>query len=161
VSGFEIERAGAEAIEELEPLWNALREHHGPQMPMFGEVRDREGSWRKRRPHYEQLLAKPGSFALIARRDGRAVGYAIVELDHDGSTSWTVEKGALLETISVLPEERGTGVGGALLERVRAELEGTGAEILVLSVVAVNAGAIRFYERHGFTPAFIEMAQRL
>ena len=31
----------------------------------------------------------------------------------------------------------------------------------MLSVVAVNAGAIRFYERHGFTPAFIEMAQRL
>ena len=83
MSGFEIERAGAEAIEELEPLWNALREHHGPQTPMFGEVRDREGSWRKRRPHYEQLLAKPGSFALIARRDGRAVGYAMVELDHD------------------------------------------------------------------------------
>lgn len=156
-----IERAGAEAIEELEPLWNALREHHGPQMPMFGEPRGREESWRRRRAHYERLLGKPGNFVLIARREGHAVGYALVEMNDEGSTSWALEKGATLETISVLPDERGSGVGAALVARVRAELEGTGAEILMLSVVTANADAIRFYERHGFTPAFTEMAQRL
>lgn len=157
-----IERAGAEAIDEVEPLWEALRTHQGPMLPVaLGEPRDPESSWELRRRHYAKLLAEPQAFLLIARRDGRAVGYAMVNVVEHASHNWPVEHAAMVETLSVLPGERGGGIGGALMDRVRAEITGTGATHLMLGVVAGNDRAMRFYERHGFTPAFIEMAQRL
>jgi ribosomal protein S18 acetylase RimI-like enzyme len=44
-----------------------------------------------------------------------------------------------------------------VLERVRE----AGATHLGLTAVATNDGALRFYRRHGFAPAFVEMVARL
>jgi ribosomal protein S18 acetylase RimI-like enzyme len=137
-------------LDLLEPLWNALRERHAAVVPELGPPRPREESWRRRRKQYERWLSGRDGFALIARRAGSPIGYAMVRL-RLGSPTWPLsERAGELETLSVLPEERGRGVGSALLAAVRGELVQRGATELSLHVVAASRDAIRFYERHGF-----------
>jgi ribosomal protein S18 acetylase RimI-like enzyme len=158
---IELVRAAAERIGELEPLWEALVEQHGEVAPRsFGPRRTAADSWTRRRAFYERALAEDGAFVILALRDGRPVGYAMVTPSRPSYT-WQIERGASLETLAVLPEERGRGVGTALVERVREELSAAGATHLGLTVVATNGDAIRFYRRHGFEDAFLELLARI
>ena len=61
---------------------------------------------------------------------------------------------AELLSLSVAPDERGNGVGGALLDAVEAGLAARGLDQYVIGVDTVNAGAQRFYERRGFRDGF-------
>lgn len=143
----EISRHGPEMVDELRPLWLALVAHHGAVAPDMGPVRDDEDAWARRRDHYERQLAKPGAFVLVARDEGRAVGYALVAPE-EGSATWPVPW-LEIDSLSLLPEARGQGLGRALLERVQAEAPD--AE-LRLYVVSANEDARRFYAREGFEP---------
>lgn len=139
-------------IELVEPLWNALREHHTALAPTLDSPRPREESWARRRAQYETWLAEPGSFILIAEQAGTLVGYAMVRLRSASPTWSSSERAGEIETLSVLPEARGQGVGTALLDAVRERLEPLGLGELSLHVIAGNDDATRFYERHGFSP---------
>ena len=78
-----IVRAGAERIDDLRPLWEALSRHHGevaPELAAIGERRRLEDSWAVRRALYEGLFAEPGTFVLIAELGSSPVGYALVHL---------------------------------------------------------------------------------
>jgi L-amino acid N-acyltransferase YncA len=44
--------------------------------------------------------------------------------------------------------------GGALLDRINAELEAAGIADVVVGAFAANAGALRLYERRGFRPTW-------
>jgi ribosomal protein S18 acetylase RimI-like enzyme len=146
----EIRKIGASELDLLEPLWNALREHHSSVTPELGAPRSRRESWLRRRGEYEGWLADEGAFVLLARRRGEGVGYAMVHV-RDGSPTWPLsERAGEIETLSVLPSERGGGTGTALLEAVRSELGARGIAELSLHVMPNNRDAIRFYERHGF-----------
>ena len=144
---IEIGRHGPEAIDELRPLWLAMVHHHAAVTPDLGPVRDDEDSWARRRAHYERQLALPGAFVLVARLDGAAVGYALVTLE-EGSPTWAEPPDwAEIDSLSLLPEARGRGVGRRLIERAQAEV---GDRELRLFVMRGNADARRFYEREGF-----------
>ena len=52
----------------------------------------------------------------------------------------------------VAPEFRGTGVGGALLERCIAWARSIGAAEVRLGVTLADSPAYRLYVRHGFLP---------
>ncbi len=146
----DIRRIALEELDSIEPMWSALREHHSSITPDLGEPRSRTESWLLRRCQYEQWLASPGAFVLIAERRGEPVGYAMVRL-REGSPTWPLsEKAGEIETLSVLPGERGLGTGTALLETVRRELDELGINELSLHAMPTNVEAIRFYERHGF-----------
>ena len=57
----------------------------------------------------------------------------------------------MLFSMWVAPEARRSGVGAALVDAVDAWGGAWGAERVVLWVIATNEGAMRFYERIGFT----------
>lgn len=152
-----IRRLSLAELDRLEPLWSALRLHHATVASGFGPPRERADSWLRRRTEYERWLAEPGAFALVAERSREALGYAMVHMRR-GSPTWPLsEPSAELETLSVLPGERGGGIGTALLDAVRAELAASGIAALSLLVVAGNDEARDFYERHGFDTAAIWM----
>ncbi|MCW2985060.1 MAG: GCN5-related N-acetyltransferase [Conexibacter sp.] len=156
--GIEITRGRDELLDEVRPLWLALRTHHGEIAPGMGPVRDDEGTWARRRAQYEGWLADARCFLLLARRDGRAIAYAFVRPDAFTSVTWDDEGTRLdLETLSVLPEARGTGLGARLIALVRDEVERGGYDGLTLTAVATNRDALRFYEREGFTPQFVTL----
>lgn len=148
---MKIARVGPEGLEELRPLWLALRDHHGRVMPQLGPVRDDEDSWRQRRADYERWLAEPGAFLLVAREERRALGYALVRPSDEVSATWPRGgRTALLESLVVAPDARGAGLGSALLSSVRDECTRRGYEMLTVGAVTGNREAIRFYEREGF-----------
>jgi ribosomal protein S18 acetylase RimI-like enzyme len=152
VPSCEIRRIDASELDLIEPLWNALREHHSSVTPDLGPPRSREESWERRRRQYEQWLSEPEAFLLVAERAGERVGYSMVHV-REGSPTWPIsERAGEIETLLVLPRERGQGTGTALLEAVRTELDGRGVTEVSLHVMATNNDAIRFYERHGFSP---------
>jgi ribosomal protein S18 acetylase RimI-like enzyme len=151
----EIVRAGAERIPDLQPLWESLSRHHAevaPELAVLGEVRAEADSWAVRRGLYEEWLEDPAAFVLIAESQGEPVGYAVVQVRGPEETWATGDRVAQLETLAVLPGHRGKGIGTALVERMHEELRRLGASHFVVSVIASNADAIRFYERLGLLP---------
>ena len=95
---------------------------------------------------YMRALARSAKTATwIAEDDGRIAGFAIAE--------WSEEAGqtaAYIQTLEVLPDARGQGVGGELLGRIEGSARAAGADLIWLHVDAQNAGAIRLYEGRGF-----------
>lgn len=149
----EIARAGAERVDELEPLWLALHRHHR-DVAAQPVVADDAVSWARRRAWYLDMLAGGEDLLLIAEREGRPVGYAFLHLHHGPDDTWPVDgRWGELVSLSVLPEERGAGIGTRLLDAVDAELESRGVRDLQVAVMAGNAEALRLYERRGLLPA--------
>ena len=145
-------------LDDVEPLWNALQEHHSEIVPSLGGVapgREPADAWRRRRAMYESWLEQRGTFLLIAEKCGHPVGYAFVTI-RPGYAAWeTDERLAELATLSVLPEHRRKGIGAALLHAVWAHLASLGVSDLVITAALANHDVHRFYENHGFSPGFV------
>ena len=153
--GVSIAFGGAADIELLRPFWLALHRIHQEADPQLAPHVSDETSWSRRRALYEHCLESPDAFLLLVRRDGDPVGYAMVAVEPDGdvlwSDTWEVgDKVAELETMYLVPEERGHGLGGLVLDAVEAELESRGIRDLAIGAVPGNSGALRFYERRGY-----------
>lgn len=149
-----IVRAGAERVDDLEPLWGALQEHHAELAPTLEGARARpaDEAWELRRRKYLTALADPDAFVMIAEWSERAVGYALVSLG-EGPSGWDLgERVADVETLSVLPEARGQGVGTRLMDAVEAELSRLGIGAVRVLVITANEEAVHFYERRGIVP---------
>lgn len=144
-----IEELPAAAIEEVEPLWSALREHHAAAAPEYGPPRSREASWAIRSTQYAGWL-EAGGFVLVARAEERGiVGYAFVRIAGPGPI-WTSDASGELATLSVLPEARGLGVGRALIAAVREQLAARDLDSMSIMVLNANYDGMRFYQREGF-----------
>jgi GNAT superfamily N-acetyltransferase len=157
VADVRIVQARAEQIPELEPLWRALYEHHRQIAPGVANVRPFEETWRRRRRQYEAWLASDDAAVLVATRDGRAIGYAAVTVG-PGPATWELgDRIAEVETLAVLADERGAGVGAALFDAARRWAHERGADAIGVGLAHTNDGARRFYEREGFTLFYLEM----
>ena len=98
----------------------------------------------------EELFgARPAAEVLIARREGEAVGFAL--FFHNFST-FVGRRGLYLEDLYVRPEERGRGVGRALLSHVARVARERGCVRMEWAVLDWNEPAIGFYRRLGATP---------
>jgi len=111
-------------------------------------------SWSRRRAKYEVWLAAGETFFLLAEVDRQPVGYAFVTVGSE-SAGWATGRLATLETLSVLPAWRGSGVGGDLLDAVWCHLDGMGIEEMTITAVSSNTDSHRFYERRGFEQIFV------
>ncbi len=83
-----------------------------------------------------------GTF-LVARHDSRAVGCGAIRL-LDART-------AEVKRMYVEPDQRGKGVGRALLARLEASARQFGARRLVLETGSHSPDALALYRRAGFT----------
>ena len=96
--------------------------------------------WSRR--SFTQIQRSPGSIFLVATTDTRRVaGYAIAMLGGDEAD---------LANIAVVDEERGRGVGRALIDRIIATVRGRGVRSLYLEVRQSNSTARALYRRVGF-----------
>lgn len=89
----------------------------------------------------EGELRGGGARAYLAERDGRPIGRlsALIE-----------DEGVYLRSFGVLPEERGRGVGRALLAATIAQLWNEGWREFALDVVTNNSNALSLYRSVGF-----------
>ena len=100
---------------------------------------------RFRRRYMRQLVSRANSATWIAEEQGSLRGFAIVE--------WSERKSginAYIQTIEVVPTERGRGVGRELLGRIEGSARAAKAAAIWLHVEAENAKAIRLYEAQGY-----------
>jgi GNAT superfamily N-acetyltransferase len=145
-------------LDALEPLWNALQEHHvvvTPELDQQTPGRELGEAWRVRRSKYARWIEEPETFIVLAEEGGAPVGYAFVTVGPPYA-SWDSGKAvAVLETLSVLPQHRGRGIGTDLIEAAWSRLAERGVESMAITTTKTNAGARRFYEREGFHPAFV------
>ena len=88
-----------------------------------------------------ELEVGGGTYARMAERDGRLVGYSLAVLVADE---------AHLGNLAVHPDARGAGVGQALLDDLLLVSEKRRATRLTLEVRESNEGARKFYYRNGF-----------
>jgi ribosomal protein S18 acetylase RimI-like enzyme len=95
------------------------------------------------------LRAHPAAFALLAWRDGVAVGAAVCVW---GFSTFTGCPSLNVHDLAVRPEHRGRGVGRLLLEEIERRARARGSSKLTLEVHATNEAAIGLYRRFGFGP---------
>ena len=142
-------------LDELRPLWLALKSWHGEVGPDVGELRDDDDSWARRRANYVDWLRDEGGFALVARDDdGSPVGYAVAFPAGESPTWKGLERAVKIADLAVLPGRRRQGTGRALIDAVA---EHSGRDTVQLMVVGANAEARAFYEAVGFEELFIEL----
>jgi ribosomal protein S18 acetylase RimI-like enzyme len=156
-----ISLAGAERIDDLEPIYRTLYEHH-VAIAKWRPAPERglETAWERRRGRYEGTLSTPDGILLVAERDGRLVGALIGEVEDpaEGSDTFAVPTStAHVHDIAVLPDAQGTGVGRALMERFEQELRNRGVGSYGLDVMAGNDAALRFYGRLGLQQAQVTL----
>ncbi|HEX4753112.1 MAG TPA: GNAT family N-acetyltransferase [Solirubrobacterales bacterium] len=155
---FEIVTADADRLDEIEPIWRSLSDHHAELTPAELPVRPSAEGWPLRRERYERSLAG-GAALLIAQDDEGAIGYALAH-PTTATVNLAVDRVLEVETVAVLPAARGAGVGGALMDAVRGVAAELGVEHLQLAVRTANEGALRFYERQGFAPLYVTLTAR-
>jgi GNAT superfamily N-acetyltransferase len=98
----------------------------------------------------QALIADPAreGVQLLARIDGRAVGFATV------FWSWattSAERIGVMNDLYVAPEGRGTGAAEALIQACRAECAARGAGKLTWQTAPDNERAMKVYDRVGAT----------
>jgi ribosomal protein S18 acetylase RimI-like enzyme len=156
--GFALRYSTAVAeLAALEPVWNALQAHHSEIQPDLGSAtpkRSLADAWRIRRSKYERWLTDPDSFFVVAETGGEPIGYAFVTIGLPYAGWATGDRIAELETLSVLAECRGQGVGAALLDAVWKRLAELEVEDMGITTTSTNVDAQRFYERQGFSQRF-------
>jgi GNAT superfamily N-acetyltransferase len=89
---------------------------------------------------------RPAAEALIAERDGEALGYALF---FSTFSSFLASTGVWLEDLFVRPANRGEGVGKALLGAVATLVRERGGERLEWAALDWNELALGFYRRIG------------
>lgn len=89
----------------------------------------------------ETALSKTGTAFLVAEKDGDVVGFTHGVVTED--------EGDVLR-LSVRPDQQGDGIGTALYERLREDLQDFNMERMRAIDLASNEGGQRFYEEQGF-----------
>jgi ribosomal protein S18 acetylase RimI-like enzyme len=160
----QIRRGGLEDLDRLEPLWVSVHHRHAESMPELAPYVDDATTWAERRGLYAELLAKPDTILLLAAADDALIGYGLAHVMPAAETwipdTWvTGPRIGEIESLAVLPEYRGHGLGTELLDRLERELRAQGVADLVLGVLPGNDGAIRMYERRGYRPTWLYLSR--
>lgn len=98
-----------------------------------------------------QLVSNTHGVTWLAEESGTLVGFAIMD--------WgplPARGNAYIETLEVLPSQRGKGIGGELLRRLEDSARAVLASAIWLHVDSTNHSAIRLYDAHGFRREGIE-----
>ena len=90
---------------------------------------------------YAYLVARPGSYGVVAERDGRIVGSAFVD-----------ERSVIVgvSPVTVDPREQGSGVGRRLMEHILDRAASRGSAGVRLVQAAYNVRSFVLYARLGF-----------
>ena len=159
----EIVEAGAERLDDVEPLWQAMHEHNAE---IAGDARavvpfrGTDDSWQRRRDEFERWMRAGDAWLLIAEREGSPVGFAFFRICEGDWSFATNERMGELEALSVEPGLRRWGIGSLLMEEVEQRLAAAGVGFIGLAVIAGNEEALGFYKRWGMAPSHVRCLGR-
>jgi GNAT superfamily N-acetyltransferase len=102
-----------------------------------------------------KALARRPAWAWVAERGGRLAG--LVHVQPPDEAAWIAGKTrpgttAYLQTMFVGPDERGGGLGAALVKRAHDELDARGISTTLLHHAQLNPLSAPFWSRMGYRP---------
>ena len=108
-------------------------------------------------------LARRATWTWLAERAGRAVGLLVAQPPVEsgwiaGMTS--ASRAAYLQTMFIDPDERGTGIGSALVRYLHAQLDANGVAVTLLHHSQVNPLSAPFWYRMGYRPLWTSWEAR-
>lgn len=121
----------------------------------FGSVLLHPHAERVERRAAGQILSLPEPWTWLAERDGRPVGLLVAQPpDRAGWIASATRQApvAYLATLSVLPDERGSGVGTALVAGLHRVLDAAGVAITLLHHGQLNPLSAPFWSQMGYRP---------
>ena len=98
---------------------------------------------------FDEIAADPAHRLIVAERDGAVVG--TVQISYLPGLSHFGARRAQFENVFVSPDQRGAGVGTAMMQWAIERSREAGCSIIQLTSGKVRTDAHRFYERLGFT----------
>lgn len=164
MDAYVVERGDLGDVRLLEALWVAVHHQHQHAMPGLRPYVSDATTWRERRLLYEQLFAEHDPVLLLGRHQGELAGYAL-GYTMPATGTWLADTWATgdrigeVESLSVLPDHRGRGLGSRLLEELHERLRDQGARDLIVGALAGNTDAIRLYQRHGYQPTWLYLSR--
>lgn len=99
------------------------------------------------RGYMRQLIGQADAATWIVEQNGQMCGFGLVEWAREGGDVL-----AYVQTLEVLPDFRGQGLGGELLRRLEGSARAVDARTIWLHVDGENGSAIRVYEKDGYQP---------
>jgi diamine N-acetyltransferase len=152
---MQIRRATSEDTQTLATLNIPVQQVHVDGRPDVFKVRS-DGP--EMVGYFEDILQKEQNHVFIAEVDGQAVGYAIAIVFSAPETSYSKSSDVIyLNQMSVNDEQRGQGIGTALMQAVFDLARAENVRRLVLNVWHFNSDARAFYEHLGFEPMTVNM----
>ena len=136
---------GREMLDEVAPLWKGLNAHLQGVASHFQEHYRSMDFDRRRR---EILTGSKDGILVIIASDDEDLAYSVATLN--GEEGW-------IDSIFIVEEHRGRGIGEELMRRSVEWLKDRGAKRILLTVTPGNDSVIGFYERFGFRPRKIVM----
>jgi len=134
----------ATLIDKIAPLWELLNKQHLSSSPYFKD-------------YYNNLTFKDRQRAILLRAVGgdiridlafakgeQLIGYCVTSIDKQ----FTGE----IDSLFVIPECRGQGIGTTLMEKALEWLKSKGSKKNIVSVAVGNEKTYVFYEQFGFYP---------
>jgi GNAT superfamily N-acetyltransferase len=127
-------------------VWKEFMEYHQCIDPYYGTS---EGGHLKFGEYILERMGRDDSLVLVALDGDRVLGYCLCYVQHRPPVFTEMVIGVLSD-LAVSEENRGGGVGGALVESSLAWLREKGIKRVELRTSARNDNAIEFYRKHGF-----------
>ncbi len=93
--------------------------------------------------NFARLHDDPDTWSFVAEIGDHVVGYARGKINHEQDRFY-------LESLYVLPEYQGKGIGTELLKMVEKTAEQNSHSTLWLGVMVQNIPSIEWYKNHGF-----------
>jgi ribosomal protein S18 acetylase RimI-like enzyme len=164
VTEWQVRTGSVADLDLVGPLWVAVHHQHADTMPQLAPYVSDDETWRVRRKLYEELLAKPDTLLLLAFDGQTAVGYGLAHVmavdDSWIPDTWvTGSRIGEIESLSVLPQYRGGGLGSVFIDRLEQHLHDVGCRDLILGALPGNTDAIRLYERRGYQPTWLYLSR--
>jgi GNAT superfamily N-acetyltransferase len=129
----------------------------------FGGPVWRPATARLVREEIRASLSRPATWTWLAERAGRMVGLLVAQPPQDsgwiaGMTS--VSPAAYLQTMFIDAQERGTGIGAAMVRMLHARLDSAGVAVTLLHHSQVNPLSAPFWYRMGYRPLWTSWETR-
>jgi len=142
VSGVDVRPATGDDVDAVTDMWVALADEqraHGSHL-LAAENRSRA------RDLIAQYVHADG--VAVATRGSVLVGFVMFH-DETGFYDTDATRG-VVDNLYVRPDQRGDGVGSALLDHAEDALRERGVDVLAVEALAANEAARRLYESRGY-----------
>jgi GNAT superfamily N-acetyltransferase len=133
-----------EQLHALQVAWRLFE----PRPDLLDEIRSR----------YRTLIDDPDARVLIAESAGQPVGMAIGTIGAPSSVS--DEPALIIANLVVDPEQRGRGIGRALVDELARFAHRRGVATLTIRTFAANHDAYEFWAGLGFLPLWVQMVRK-